>query len=145
MPGDMSAAARSPQGRDARARRAEIPPAPTDTRRQAVGNTLKILVSELSGASTSPPKPARSSTSSTTSLLAAWLEKVQDLEHAGYQFEPRALRSPCCSSQVDRALPILLVGALSLCRLEDGDQRRSALSTYGQRRRRSHRKPTPAR
>jgi 2-isopropylmalate synthase len=55
---------------------------------EAVGNTRKILVSELSGASNISAKLGRKfDIEHDKSLQRKVLEKVQDLENAGYQFE----------------------------------------------------------
>ena len=55
---------------------------------EAVGNTRKILVSELSGASNIAAKAGKKfDIESDKSTLRRVLEKVQDLENAGYQFE----------------------------------------------------------
>ena len=55
---------------------------------EAVGNTRKILVSELSGASNIAAKAGRKfDIEQDKATLRRVLEKVQDLEHAGYQFE----------------------------------------------------------
>ena len=55
---------------------------------EAVGNTRKILVSELSGASNIAAKAGRKfDIESDKATLRRVLEKVQDLENAGYQFE----------------------------------------------------------
>jgi 2-isopropylmalate synthase len=53
-----------------------------------VGNTRKIIVSELSGASNIAAKAGEKfNISDDKATLRKVLEKVQDLEHAGYQFE----------------------------------------------------------
>ena len=55
---------------------------------ESVGNTRKILVSELSGASNIAAKAGKKfDIESDKAALRRVLEKVQDLEHAGYQFE----------------------------------------------------------
>jgi 2-isopropylmalate synthase len=55
---------------------------------ETVGNTRKILVSELSGASNIAAKAGRKfDIESDKAMLRKVLEKVQDLENAGYQFE----------------------------------------------------------
>lgn len=55
---------------------------------EKVGNTRKILVSELSGASNIAAKAGKKfDIEHDKALLRRVLEKVQDLEHAGYQFE----------------------------------------------------------
>jgi 2-isopropylmalate synthase len=55
---------------------------------EAVGNTRKILVSELSGASNIAAKAGRKfDIEQDKATLRRVLEKVQDLENAGYQFE----------------------------------------------------------
>ncbi len=54
----------------------------------AVGNTRKILVSELSGASNIAAKAGKKfNIEQDRATLRRVLEKVQELEHAGYQFE----------------------------------------------------------
>ncbi|MCY2937356.1 MAG: citramalate synthase [Planctomycetota bacterium] len=52
-----------------------------------VGNERRILVSELSGQSTIITKTARLSLAHDKELMRKILERVQDLEHAGYEFE----------------------------------------------------------
>jgi 2-isopropylmalate synthase len=52
-----------------------------------VGNERRILVSELSGQSTIITKTARLSMAQDRDLMRRILEQVQDLEHAGYEFE----------------------------------------------------------
>ena len=52
-----------------------------------VGNERRILVSELSGQSTIITKTARLSMAQDRELMRRILERVQDLEHAGYEFE----------------------------------------------------------
>src|SRR5439155_8294307 len=53
-----------------------------------VGNTRKIIVSELSGASNIAAKAGEKfNIANDKATLRKVLEKVQDLEHAGYQFE----------------------------------------------------------
>jgi len=52
-----------------------------------VGNERRILVSELSGQSTIITKTARLSMAKDRDLMRRILEQVQDLEHAGYEFE----------------------------------------------------------
>src|SRR5207253_10664723 len=53
-----------------------------------VGNTRKIIVSELSGASNIAAKAGEKfNISDDKATLRKVLEKVQNLEHAGYQFE----------------------------------------------------------
>src|SRR5687767_9575391 len=55
---------------------------------ESVGNTRKILVSELSGASNIAAKAGKKfDIESDKATLRRVLERVQDLEHAGYQFE----------------------------------------------------------
>ena len=55
---------------------------------EAVGNTRKILVSELSGASNIAAKAGRKfDIEQDKATLRRVLERVQDLENAGYQFE----------------------------------------------------------
>src|SRR5215212_9915256 len=55
---------------------------------EAVGNTRKILVSELSGASNIAAKAGRKfDIEQDKATLRRVLEKVQDMENAGYQFE----------------------------------------------------------
>jgi 2-isopropylmalate synthase len=55
---------------------------------EKVGNTRKILVSELSGASNIAAKAGKKfDIENDKATLRRVLEKVQDLEHAGYQFE----------------------------------------------------------
>ena len=55
---------------------------------ETIGNTRKILISELSGASNIAAKAGRKfDIESDKATLRRVLEKVQDLENAGYQFE----------------------------------------------------------
>jgi 2-isopropylmalate synthase len=55
---------------------------------EAVGNTRRILVSEMSGASNIAVKAGKKfDLENDKATLRAVLEKVQDLENAGYQFE----------------------------------------------------------
>lgn len=55
---------------------------------EAVGNTRKILISELSGASNIAAKAGKKfNIENDKATLRKVLEKVQDLENAGYQFE----------------------------------------------------------
>jgi 2-isopropylmalate synthase len=55
---------------------------------ETVGNTRKILISELSGASNIAAKAGKKfDIESDKAVLRRVLEKVQDLENAGYQFE----------------------------------------------------------
>ncbi len=55
---------------------------------ESVGNTRKVLISEMSGASNIIAKAGRKfDIASDKAVLRAVLEKVQDLENAGYQFE----------------------------------------------------------
>jgi 2-isopropylmalate synthase len=53
----------------------------------AVGNERRILVSELSGKATILAKTARYALSQDKGLMTKILSDVQDLEHAGYEFE----------------------------------------------------------
>lgn len=53
----------------------------------AVGNERRILVSELSGQSTILAKTAKYSINHDKALMQKILTQVQDLEHAGYEFE----------------------------------------------------------
>jgi 2-isopropylmalate synthase len=52
-----------------------------------VGNERRILVSELSGQSTILTKTAKSNLTHDRALMSTILSRVQDLEHAGYEFE----------------------------------------------------------
>jgi 2-isopropylmalate synthase len=52
-----------------------------------VGNERRILVSELSGQSTILAKTMKYRITHDKALMAAILQQVQDLEHAGYEFE----------------------------------------------------------
>jgi 2-isopropylmalate synthase len=52
-----------------------------------VGNERRILLSELSGKSSILAKTARHALSEDRALLEAILQRVQDLEHEGYEFE----------------------------------------------------------
>jgi 2-isopropylmalate synthase len=52
-----------------------------------VGNERRILVSELSGQSTILAKTTKYALSHDRALMAKVLSRVQDLEHAGYEFE----------------------------------------------------------
>jgi 2-isopropylmalate synthase len=52
-----------------------------------VGNERRILVSELSGQSTILAKTAKYAIAHDKTLMARILNQVQDLEHAGYEFE----------------------------------------------------------
>ncbi len=63
--------------------------APTSTSSpKSVGNTRKILISEMSGASNIAAKAGKKfDIESDKATLRRVLEKVQDLENAGYQFE----------------------------------------------------------
>ncbi len=54
---------------------------------EAVGNERRILVSELSGQSTILTKTTKYQISHDRALMAKILSQVQDLEHAGYEFE----------------------------------------------------------
>lgn len=56
-------------------------------RPEAVGNERRILVSELSGQSTILTKTTKYQVSHDKALMAKILSAVQDLEHAGYEFE----------------------------------------------------------
>jgi len=53
----------------------------------SVGNERRILVSELSGQSTILAKTTKYALSHDRALMAKVLSRVQDLEHAGYEFE----------------------------------------------------------
>jgi 2-isopropylmalate synthase len=53
----------------------------------AVGNERRILVSELSGKATILAKTARYALAENTAVMTKILGDVQDLEHAGYEFE----------------------------------------------------------
>ena len=53
----------------------------------AVGNERRILVSELSGQSTILAKVTQRALQQDRALMAAILNRVQDLEHEGYEFE----------------------------------------------------------
>jgi 2-isopropylmalate synthase len=53
----------------------------------AVGNERRILVSELSGQSTILAKTTKYDITHDKALMAKILSQVQDLEHAGYEFE----------------------------------------------------------
>jgi 2-isopropylmalate synthase len=52
-----------------------------------VGNTRRILVSELSGQSSILAKTAKYTLANDKALMAKVLSQVQDLEHEGYEFE----------------------------------------------------------
>jgi 2-isopropylmalate synthase len=54
---------------------------------EAVGNERRILVSELSGQSTILAKTTKYAISHDKALMTKILGQVQDLEHAGYEFE----------------------------------------------------------
>ncbi|HEY1858992.1 MAG TPA: alpha-isopropylmalate synthase regulatory domain-containing protein, partial [Gemmataceae bacterium] len=54
---------------------------------EAVGNERRILVSELSGQSTILTKTAKYKLTNDRTLMAKILNRVQDLEHEGYEFE----------------------------------------------------------
>ena len=54
---------------------------------EVVGNERRILVSELSGQSTILAKTTRHQLGTDKALMAKILGQVQDLEHAGYEFE----------------------------------------------------------
>jgi 2-isopropylmalate synthase len=54
---------------------------------EAVGNERRILVSELSGQSTILAKTTKYAVTHDKALMAKILNQVQDLEHAGYEFE----------------------------------------------------------
>jgi 2-isopropylmalate synthase len=56
-------------------------------RPEAVGNERRILVSELSGHSTILTKTTKYQVSQDKALMTKILNAVQDLEHAGYEFE----------------------------------------------------------
>ncbi|MBY0512694.1 MAG: citramalate synthase [Gemmataceae bacterium] len=56
-------------------------------RPEAVGNERRILVSELSGHSTILAKTTKYQVSHDKALMTKVLTQVQDLEHAGYEFE----------------------------------------------------------
>ncbi|MBN9120100.1 MAG: citramalate synthase [Planctomycetes bacterium] len=56
-------------------------------RPEAVGNERRILVSELSGHSTILTKTTKYQVSHDKALMTKILNAVQDLEHAGYEFE----------------------------------------------------------
>ncbi|HJZ54279.1 MAG TPA: citramalate synthase [Gemmataceae bacterium] len=56
-------------------------------RPEAVGNERRILVSELSGQSTILAKTTKYAISHDKALMTKILTQVQDLEHAGYEFE----------------------------------------------------------
>ena len=53
----------------------------------SVGNERRILVSELSGQSTIITKTAKLDMAHDRELMRRILERIQDLEHAGYEFE----------------------------------------------------------
>src|SRR5439155_6404583 len=53
----------------------------------AVGNERRILVSELSGQSTILTKTTKYAINQDRALMSKILSQVQDLEHAGYEFE----------------------------------------------------------
>jgi 2-isopropylmalate synthase len=53
----------------------------------AVGNERRILISELSGQATILAKASLASVRNDRALMAEVLERVQDLEHEGYEFE----------------------------------------------------------
>jgi 2-isopropylmalate synthase len=53
----------------------------------AVGNERRILISELSGQATILAKVSLDSVKNDRTLMAEVLERVQDLEHEGYEFE----------------------------------------------------------
>jgi 2-isopropylmalate synthase len=53
----------------------------------AVGNERRILISELSGQATILAKASLASVKNDRALMAVVLERVQDLEHEGYEFE----------------------------------------------------------
>jgi 2-isopropylmalate synthase len=54
---------------------------------EAVGNERRILVSELSGQSTILTKTAKYNLTHDRALMAGILNRVQELEHEGYEFE----------------------------------------------------------
>jgi 2-isopropylmalate synthase len=54
---------------------------------ESVGNERRILVSELSGQSTILAKTTKYAVTHDKALMAKILNQVQDLEHAGYEFE----------------------------------------------------------
>src|SRR5438270_5215094 len=54
---------------------------------EAVGNERRILVSELSGQSTILAKTTKYQVTHDRALMAKILARVQELEHAGYEFE----------------------------------------------------------
>lgn len=56
-------------------------------RPETVGNERRILISELSGHSTIIAKTTHHRMSHDKALMTAILNRVQDLEHAGYEFE----------------------------------------------------------
>jgi 2-isopropylmalate synthase len=56
-------------------------------RPEAVGNERRILVSELSGHSTILTKTTKYQVSHDKALMSKILNSVQDMEHAGYEFE----------------------------------------------------------
>src|SRR5204862_8341077 len=53
----------------------------------AVGNERRILISELSGQSSILAKTTKHQLAHDKALMARILNQVQDLEHAGYEFE----------------------------------------------------------
>jgi len=86
----MSAARVRPQGgmhvhRRAEGRKTPAPKSTYSPRRS--GNTRKILVSELSGASNIAAKPARSSEIEHDKALLRRVRRKLGSEHAGLQFE----------------------------------------------------------
>lgn len=54
---------------------------------ESVGNTRRVLVSELSGRSNIVAKTTKYRIEHDTALMAQILNRIQDLEHVGYQFE----------------------------------------------------------
>jgi 2-isopropylmalate synthase len=54
---------------------------------EVVGNERRILVSELSGQSTIVTKTAKFALATDKAVMAKILQRVQDLEYAGYEFE----------------------------------------------------------
>src|SRR5207237_6725416 len=54
---------------------------------EAVGNERRILVSELSGQSTILAKTTKYDITHDRALMGRILNRVQDLEHEGYEFE----------------------------------------------------------
>src|SRR5205807_4550532 len=54
---------------------------------ESVGNVRRVLVSELSGRSNIVAKTTKYQLQNDSELMAKILDRVQDLENAGYQFE----------------------------------------------------------